>query len=149
MTPFVSENDLNTNSAVGDPEEERVNLPTADWHHIHDAALDLHRSPSIPVAVERLAAFTEQFSLGKSVRAVLSDESGEGQLLYPRRGYEQTGEAMINGYQVTFDVKLPDSGSLRIFVDLPANKSIHDQVKLELLLEHFHVAAQHLPSSSK
>ena len=146
MTPFVSENDLNTNSAVGDTEEERVNLPTADWHHIHDAALDLHRSPSIPVAVERLAVFTEQFSLGKSVRAVLSDESGEGQLLYPP-SLEQAEANKINGYHVTFDVKLPDSGCLRILIDLPANKSIHDQVKLELLLEHFHVAAQHLPIS--
>lgn len=123
----------------------RIDLPVADWHYIHDAALDLHRCSSLDVALQQLAKFIENGNLGTQLRAVLWDDRGETRLLIPSRQSLDAESSEKIGYQASFDIDLPEVGSLRLSIVLPIDKSIRDQTKMELLLEHFSIAARRLP----
>lgn len=124
---------------------DRADLPVAEWHQIHDTALNLHRSGSIEAALDRLAEFVERYGLGTRLRAVLSDGSEPKLLLRPSRNSDTGRPSDSDCYRANFDIEFREKNSLRISLDLPTSKSIRDQVKLELLLEHFSIAAQHLP----
>lgn len=120
-------------------------LPVADWHRIHDAALDMHRSENLEAALEQFAKFIHRYQLGDHVRACLTQADGTIKLLIPGEKVDSGESTTKEGYQATFDIDLAEKGRLRVSLALPIAKSVRDQVKLEILLEHFSIAAQHLP----